>query len=204
MKRTALALGVIALALALTGGAWAGKRYLITSSSQVKPGSLTGDDIKNHSLTLRDLSPSIVGAFVPPSPGSRGPAGPQGPKGDTGATGLQGPKGDAGPQGPKGPPGIAAYQVFSTTQDFGPYGIGGAWCGAPNQTGLGNQGWVVIGGGAEWSNPSSGSATAGEWPSPPGPNGSGSVDTANPGWVIQANGVGGEATVYAVCIKKDS
>jgi hypothetical protein len=42
------------------------------------------------------------------------------------------------------------------------------------------------------------------WPSPPETNGSGSVDAANPGWVIQANGVGGAATVYAVCIKTDS
>ena len=56
MKRTIIALGAIALALALAGGAWAGKRYLITSSSQVKPGSLTGQNIKNHSLGLNELS----------------------------------------------------------------------------------------------------------------------------------------------------
>lgn len=115
MKRTVLALGVIALALVLAGGAWAGKRYLITSSSQVKPGSLTGADIKNHSLTLKDLSSSAGGAFEPPVPqGSRGPAGPRGPKGATGATGpaglqgatgAQGPQGDKGDQGPQGKPG---------------------------------------------------------------------------------------------------
>jgi hypothetical protein len=56
MKRTILALGAIALALALAGGAWAGKTYLITSSSQVKPGSLTGVNVKNHSLGLKDLN----------------------------------------------------------------------------------------------------------------------------------------------------
>ena len=104
MKRTILALGVIALALALAGGAWAGKRYLITSSSQVKPGSLTGADIKNHSLTLKDVSSGAKGAFEPPVvQGSRGPAGPRGPKGDTGATGPAGPQGPQGPQGPAGP-----------------------------------------------------------------------------------------------------
>lgn len=110
MKRTIIALGAIALALALAGGAWAGKRYLITSSSQVKPGSLTGRNIKNHSLTLRDLTRGAAGAFVPPGgkTGPRGPkgatgaTGPAGPQGTTGATGAQGPKGDTGPQGPKG------------------------------------------------------------------------------------------------------
>lgn len=149
MKRTILALGAIALALALASGAWAGKRYLITSSSQVKPGSLTGGDIKTHSLTLRDLSPSVAGAFVPPGQGTSGPAGPRGPKGDTGATGAQGPKGDTGPQGPagpQGPPGTPAPLLQRLTGDFsqtnasvatsldgvqfGPYSDGGVWGGS--------------------------------------------------------------------------
>lgn len=108
MKRTILALGVIALALALAGGAWAGKRYLITSPSQVKPGSLTGADIKNHSLTLKDISSGAKGAFEPPVPqGPRGPAGTRGPKGATGATGPTGPAGPAGQAGPTGPQGPA-------------------------------------------------------------------------------------------------
>jgi hypothetical protein len=108
MKRTILALGVIALALALTGGAWAGKRYLITSSSQVKPGSLTGADIKNHSLTLKDISSGAKGSFEPPVvQGQRGPAGPRGPKGATGATGPTGQAGPVGPAGPTGPQGPA-------------------------------------------------------------------------------------------------
>ena len=87
MKRTIIALGAIALALALTGGAWAGKRYLITSSSQVRPGALTGSDIKNHSLD--DLSKRARNALQ----GEQGPVGP---------AGVQGPKGDTGPQGPRG------------------------------------------------------------------------------------------------------
>lgn len=108
MKRTILALGVIGLALALAGGAFAGKRYLITSSSQVKPGSLTGADIKNHSLTLKDIASGAKGAFEPPVvQGSRGPTGPRGPKGATGATGPAGPAGPAGPTGPAGPQGPA-------------------------------------------------------------------------------------------------
>lgn len=125
MKRTILALGVIALALALAGGAWAGKRYLITSSSQVKDGALTGADIKDHSLTLKDMASGAKGAFEPPvSQGRRGPAGPRGPKGNAGATGAEGPQGatgsqgpqgqqgPAGPKGPRGPQGsVANYEV---------------------------------------------------------------------------------------------
>ena len=99
MKRTIIALGAIALALALAGGAWAGKRYLITSSSQVKPGSLTGQNIKNHSLGLNELTTKAKA-------GLKGERGRRGPQGDTGATGLQGPKGDKGKgrQGRQGRP----------------------------------------------------------------------------------------------------
>jgi len=118
MTRTIIALGAIALALALAGGAWAGKRYLITSSSQVKNGALSGADIKNHSLTARDISPSVLGAFVPPGQGSTGPAGPQWPKGDAGPAGPQGPMGATGSRGPQGDKGdrgpqgsVANYEV---------------------------------------------------------------------------------------------
>ncbi len=89
MKRTIIALGAIALALALAGGAWAGKRYLITSSSQVKPGSLTGKNIKNHSLGLNDLSTKAKA-------GLKGARGQRGPQGDTGATGSAGAEGRQG------------------------------------------------------------------------------------------------------------
>jgi len=199
MKRTIIALGAIALALALAGGALAGKRYLITSSSQVKDGALTGADIKNHSLQARDISPSVLGAFVPPSQGSTGPAGPQGPKGDTGPAGPQGPRGDAGPQGPKGPPGVSDYQVFTTTQEFGPFGIGGSWCGAPNAN-TSNEGWIVVGGGAEFSSEDvqAGAAVVDSWPN--------TNDSNNPGWNIQINNTAlkDPVTVYAVCLKEDS
>jgi hypothetical protein len=117
MKRSILALGAIALALALTGGAWAGSKYLITSASQVKPGSLTGENIKNHSLGLSELSNGLTESLRGKR-GAEGPAGPAGPRGDTGATGLtgaQGPKGDKGDMGPQGPPGL------SNVETDGPY-----------------------------------------------------------------------------------
>jgi hypothetical protein len=107
MRRTILALGAIGLALALAGGAWAGKRYIITSTHQVKPGVLTGANLKNHSVGLRQLDKAVQKDMH--SGGPQGPAGPAGPKGNTGATGPQGP---IGPQGPKGDTGAR-----------GPYGI---------------------------------------------------------------------------------
>jgi collagen triple helix repeat protein len=113
LNRTVLALGAIALALALAGGAWAGKRYVITSSLQVKDGALTGANIKDHSLTRSDISSSTLAALH--QAGQAGPAGPQGPKGDTGATGPQGQqglKGDKGDKGDTGPQGsLVNYEV---------------------------------------------------------------------------------------------
>jgi hypothetical protein len=116
MKRTILALGAVALALALAGGAWAGKRYIITSSHQVKPGSLTGSNVRNGSLSTADLSPSARQDLK----GAQGPAGPRGPKGDTGATGPQGPKGETGPQGATGQQGPTGPQGETGPQ--GPQG----------------------------------------------------------------------------------
>jgi Collagen triple helix repeat (20 copies) len=191
MKRTILALGVIALALALAGGAWAGKRYLITSSSQVKPGSLTGDDIKNHSLDLADLASGAMERLDR--------TGPQGPQGETGPQGPQGQTGPQGEPGPHGPPGVSDYEVFSTTQQFGPYGIGGSWCGAPNANTT-NEHWIVVGGGAEFSDADvhAGAAVVDSWPDTHDPN--------NPGWNIQVNNTAlqDSVTVYAVCLKEDS
>lgn len=103
MKRTIIALGAIALALALAGGAWAGKRYIITSSSQVK----------NGSLSVKDLSKAARKALR----GNRGRVGPAGRKGDTGATGDQGPKGD---KGDKGDSGLNSPLVFGPYQAAGP------------------------------------------------------------------------------------
>jgi hypothetical protein len=97
MKRTIIALGAIALALALAGGALAGKRYLITSSSQVKNGSLSVKDLSNRAQKVLK--------------GKRGPAGPKG------STGDQGPKGD---KGDKGDSGVNSPLVFGPYQAAGP------------------------------------------------------------------------------------
>lgn len=107
MQRVLLALGVLALVLAITGGAWASKRYVITSSSQVKPGVLTGAHIKDHSLSLSALTSGAVRELA----GKQGPKGERGPDGSKGDKGDKGAKGDKGDPGPQGPPGLANLQT---------------------------------------------------------------------------------------------
>lgn len=86
-------IAVFALVFAMTGGAYAAKRYLITSTSQISPKvlkSLKGAAGKNGSN-------GVAGAN-----GATGPAGPTGPGGGTGAAGAQGSQGSAGTAGLKG------------------------------------------------------------------------------------------------------
>lgn len=68
--------------------------------------AITGRDIKDGTVTMKDLAPSAR-----PMPGRQGPLGPQGPagprgeRGEPGVTGPPGPQGESGDQGPAGPPG---------------------------------------------------------------------------------------------------
>jgi len=77
---------LIALFFALTGGAVAAQKYVLTSTKQIKPGVL--DDLR----------------------GKAGPKGDRGPTGPQGAAGPVGPMGPAGPQGAAGGPGAAGAQ----------------------------------------------------------------------------------------------
>jgi len=235
LKKVLAACGFVALVLAITTGAFAAKKVLITGSD-IKNGSVTGVDVKNGSLGTGELSSAARnalsgrdgadGAAGPQGPagatGATGPAGPKGDtgaagasgsvgaKGDTGATGATGPKGETGPKGDKGDkgdrgePGLSGYKIFSTVQSFGPGGIGGAWCGAPDANAT-TQGWVVVGGGAELTDDQirAGVAVASSWPNPDATHGG-----LNPGWNIRMNAPPnvspGDVTVYAVCVKAAS
>ncbi len=74
----------LALVFAMTGGAYAAKKYLITSTKQISPSVLK----------------SLVGKTGPA--GAQGPAGPAGPQGAVGAGGSQGKEGPAGKEGKEG------------------------------------------------------------------------------------------------------
>ena len=113
--RLATALSGTALLVALLGttsiGQAAERTILPTNSvgtAQLKPAAVTGNKIKNGTLTAAKFKAGELPAALQ---GPKGDAGAQGPKGDTGG---QGPKGDAGAQGvpgiqgPKGAPGSSS------------------------------------------------------------------------------------------------
>jgi hypothetical protein len=91
-------ISVIALVFAMTGGAYAAKKYVITSPKQIKPTVLK---------TLKGKRGPRGPAGVAGTAGPQGPAGAPGAKGDKGDTGAQGPQGGQGPQGNPGPQGVA-------------------------------------------------------------------------------------------------
>jgi hypothetical protein len=99
-NRYANVVATLALVISLTGTATAATVTLITGRD-VKNGSLTGADVRDHSVRLRDLSGQAVAALR----GARGETGLAGPQGVPGAAGPQGPAGAQGEAGPAGPAG---------------------------------------------------------------------------------------------------
>lgn len=92
MKRLTLIVAITVAVLALTGAAVESRTWLISSSNQVKAGSLSASDLS------RTARKQLRGASGPAgAPGASGPAGP------TGTSGSAGPQGPAGPTGPEGP-----------------------------------------------------------------------------------------------------
>jgi hypothetical protein len=94
----------VALVFAMTGGAYAAKHYLITSTKQISP------------AVLKQLQ------------GKRGAAGTQGSAGPAGAAGPQGPQGSPGAAGTKGENGASGASVTSTESKtkIGPCKEGGS------------------------------------------------------------------------------
>src|SRR4051794_37164900 len=102
-----LVLSVVAIFLALAGGATAAK---LISGKDIKNSSVTGADIRDGSLGSNDLSegsigPSRLSLAVQDKLDRAGTPGPQGPTG---------PAGSAGPQGPAGPAGVTGVKAVSS------------------------------------------------------------------------------------------
>jgi collagen triple helix repeat protein len=200
LKKGITLIAVLAAVLAVTSGAFAANHYLVTSSSQ----------IKNGTIAASDLSSAARKALK----------GQQGWKGDTGATGAQGPqgpKGDPGAQGPHGPAGVSGYEVKTwryskddANSDMGP-GYVGVGSGAIATVAC-SPGKVALGGGYRFT-----SAGDNGFNSPAISDGSGVVasfpgrmdwDTNtvkpnnNTGWIVQVNNKVNLAdmTMYVICV----
>src|SRR5689334_13236136 len=87
-----LAVSITALVVAMGGTGYAATKL---SGSSIKAGTITGKQIKKHSLPAGKLSPSALAALR----GAQGPAGPAGP---------------AGKDGAPGPAGIVAFKPISS------------------------------------------------------------------------------------------
>jgi Collagen triple helix repeat (20 copies) len=109
----------LALVFAMTGGAYAAKHYLITSTKQIKPSVLAQLKGKNGKNGANGLN------------GKDGAVGTQGPAGKDGTNGVNGKDGKEGPTGPPGTPGLSGWAeklpvgktlkgVFATAS----YGVG--------------------------------------------------------------------------------
>jgi hypothetical protein len=105
----------LALVLAMSGGAYAAGKYLITSTKQIKPSVLA-------QLKGKNGKSGGVGAQGPA--GAKGETGPGGPGGAAGARGETGPAGPAGAKGETGPGGAAGARG-ETGPAGSPWTLGG-------------------------------------------------------------------------------
>jgi hypothetical protein len=196
LKKGIVAIAAIFGVLAITSGAFAAQHYLITSSNQIKDGT----------VRLADLAPGARKALHG-NPGAKGDLGPAGP---------QGPKGNAGPQGPKGSDGVSGYEVRTwryskddANSDAGP-GYVGVGSGAIATVAC-SDGKVALGGGywftSEHDNGfnsqaiSDGSGVVASFPGRMNWSTNTVKPNDNSGWIVQVNNKvnAADMTLYVIC-----
>jgi hypothetical protein len=96
-----MVVAIVALAMAMTGTGIAATNYVITSSSQVKNGSLSASDLSRSAR--RTLKGAAGARGATGAPGGAGVAGVAGAPGKDGAPGKSGAAGRDGATGPTGP-----------------------------------------------------------------------------------------------------
>ena len=209
LKKALTVLAALVAVLTITSGAFAAHHYLITSSSQIKDGTVALPDLSSGARKALQGQKGDTGANGP-----QGQTGAQGPKGDRGANGPQGPKGDPGAQGPKGVSGYEVrtwrYSKDDANSDMGPgyVGVGGGAI----ATVACSPGKVAIGGGYRFTsegdagfNSSAVSDGSGVIASFPGRM-DWSTNTVKPnddsGWIVQVNDKvnAADMTLYVVCV----
>ncbi len=115
----------LALLFAMTGGAYAANKFLITSTKQISPKvlkALKGANGKNGA----NGAAGSVGSPGPAGPaGPGGGQGPQGPAGATGAAGKEGPPGKNGANGKEGSPWTAGGKLPEGATETGAWDVRG-------------------------------------------------------------------------------
>jgi hypothetical protein len=210
LKKKILVAGAAAVVgvLALSSGAVAAQHYIITSSSQVKDGS----------IALRDLTPSARKAMKN-TKGTKGARGPQGP------AGIQGPAGPQGKPGPAADPkpgkdGVSGYEIRTwryskddANSDMGP-GYVGVGSGAIATVAC-SPGKVALSGGYRFTSPGTtpgdngfnadairnGSGVVASFPGRMDWNTNTVKPNDNSGWIVQVNDkvAAADMTLYVVC-----
>jgi hypothetical protein len=102
-------IAVVALFVALGGTAVAANRYLITSTSQIKPSVLK--ELRGHAGATGPTGATGLAG----SAGATGAPGPAGVTGETGATGKEGAPG----KGEQGPPGASGTSIVARARSAG-------------------------------------------------------------------------------------